>query len=230
MIAGQFRLLSTSLLDVFYPQSCHICKADLKLNEQHLCLSCLYDLPYISSSTTNQQSLNKIFWGRVEVNETYALMNYQRGNQTQELLQLIKYHNKQKLAHFLGEVLAEKISDDSIDCVIPIPLHPKKMQLRGYNQAAAIARGIADKLNKQCSDKWLKRKTHNPSQTAVTKFERWSNVRDIFEVHQPKKFIGKHILLVDDVLTTGATMEACIQKLLRIEDCKVSVATLAARI
>ncbi|MCB9225009.1 MAG: phosphoribosyltransferase family protein [Crocinitomicaceae bacterium] len=180
--------------------------------------------------STQTESLNKLFWGRVDVHQVYSLFNYQKGNQVQDLLHLIKYQKKTKLAEHLGERLAEEIPKSGLDMIIPIPLHPKKLRKRGFNQSTLIARGIHKRLQVPINEKLVKRVKHNPSQTTVSKYDRWENVRSIFDVSDHEKLKNKHLLIVDDVLTTGATIEACVKQLIGIEGCKVSIATLAARI
>lgn len=230
-IVHQAKIISTAMLDVVYPNHCATCAQDLNSNEQFLCLTCLYDLPYIAADKSNELRLNQLFWGREDVQNTFSLFNYQKGNQVQDLLHLIKYQKKTNLARFFGAKLGQVISSAAeIDCIIPVPLHPKKLKTRGFNQSSLIAKGISDTLTLPVNEKLVKRIVHNPTQTSVSKYERWNNVRDIFQVPNPSKLIGKHVLLVDDVLTTGATLEACIKQLLKVENCKVSVATLAARI
>jgi len=230
-VASQFRTISGAFLDVFYPNICQICTIDLNMNERHVCLSCAHDLPYIGQNKKELQKLEKLFWGRVEVKQVYSLLNYQRGNQTQRLLHLLKYKQKKKLGHYFGEVLGEVITDsDQFHAIIPVPLHPKKERLRGFNQSRVIADGIAAKTKIPINETCLIRNSHNLSQTTFSKYDRWDNVRRIFSVKQSEKLENKHLLLVDDVLTTGATIEACILELLKIKNCTVSIATLAARI
>jgi ComF family protein len=165
------------------------------------------------------------------VDHTYSLFNYQKGNQVQDVLSLIKYQQKTRFAQFLGAKLAEQIPKQvQFDFIIPVPLHPKKKKLRGFNQSALIAKGIQERINVPVNERILKRVAHNPSQTTVTKYERWENVKDIFKLIKPSRIEGRHVLLVDDVLTTGATIEACLKQLLTVDGCSVSVATLAVRI
>lgn len=230
-IAAQVKYVAAASLDVVYPNYCVVCDRDLVQNEYHICLSCLYDLPYISSDKQNAEKLNKLFWGRVDVQNTFALFNYQKGNQVQDILHHIKYKNKTKLAEYLGCKLAVCVNNTTpIDYVLPVPLHPKKKRIRGFNQSTIIAKGITKILDIPLNEKLLERVHHNPSQTEFSKYDRWENVRSIFAVVNPNKLIGKHVLLVDDVLTTGATIEACAKQLLMVQDCKVSIATLAARV
>jgi ComF family protein len=181
--------------------------------------------------SADQQKLNQLFWGRVQIEDIRSLMIYQKGNKVKDVLQQLKYQNKTKLAQHLGKLLGEQLSTEQIyQAIIPIPLHPKKLKLRGFNQSKVIADGIKEVLDVPIQNNWIRRIHHNPSQTKVSKYERWNNVRSIFEVPKPEKFKNKHVLVIDDVLTTGATLEACVALLNKIEGCKVSVATLAARV
>lgn len=231
VLIQQLKIITGATLDIFYPNNCEICQAGLNFGESHICLSCLYDLPYLIKEEHSNESLQKLFWGRAQVEQTHALFNYQKGNQVQDILHLIKYKNKKKLAEFLGEKLGKQISaTNKLDYIVPIPLHPKKLRLRGFNQASLIAHGINKAIQVPVQENLVKRIKHNPSQTTVSKYDRWENVRSIFKIAHPKKLIDKHVLLVDDVLTTGATIEACISHFMKIEGCKVSVATLAARV
>jgi competence protein ComFC len=231
VIKQQFKIIANSTADIFFPNQCEICQVDLILEEEHICLSCLYDLPYIKDIDERQESLNQLFWGRAATSNTFSLFNYQKGNQIQDILHLIKYKKKTKLGEYLGEKLGDSFKNKVVfDHILPVPLHPKKLRQRGFNQSSVIAKGLEKALNIKVNEKILKRVKHNPSQTTVNKYDRWENVRSIFEVRKPKKLINKHVLLVDDVLTTGATIEACLKQLLQIEGCKVSVATLAARV
>jgi ComF family protein len=222
--------ISKAFVDVFYPDHCQICKTSLHLKEKYVCLSCAYDLPFIEQSRFAQNSLNQRFWGRVEVQLVYSLLDYQKGNQAQTLLHQIKYHRKQKLGFYLGQLLAKNIMNhEQYDLILPIPLHPKKLRIRGFNQSTAIAHGIAKNTGVSVQERFLTRETFSRSQTKFSRFDRWDNVRNIFQVRHSKALEGKKVLLVDDVLTTGATLEAAIRELLKVKAVEVSVATIAAR-
>ena len=126
-IVNHIRLISNSLVDLIYPQHCEICNIDLTNKEQFLCLGCRYDLPYISQSKHTLETLEKLFWGRVKVEHVIALLNYQKGNQTQKLLHQLKYNKKTKLASHFGEMIGDLILDvNEVDYLVPVPLHPKK--------------------------------------------------------------------------------------------------------
>ena len=229
-ITNRIRLISNSLVDLIYPKHCEICNIDLTLNEDFLCLGCKYDLPYINQSQQTLETLSKLFWGRVTVENVIALLNYQKGNQTQKILHELKYHSKTKLAIHFGEMIGELIPNiKEIDYLIPVPLHPKKKRIRGFNQSTVIANGIHKTTNIPIIEQAMIRNTFNTSQTNFSKFDRWDNVKRIFTVTKPELLKNKHVILIDDVLTTGATIEACVQELLKVKGCKVTIAVLAAR-
>lgn len=230
-LKNKISFVSNSFIDIIYPNDCVICKTHLLHNENYLCLTCRFDLPYINQSQHTQDSLQKLFWGRVNIEKVYSLLNYQRGNQVQKILHLLKYNDKTKLAEHFGEKLGYSMKNKGVfDFLVPVPLHPKKYKIRGYNQSTIISKGVQKVLNVDINEKVLIRNSYNKSQTNFSKFDRWGNVSSIFSVIHPKLLINKHVLLIDDVLTTGATIEACVKELLKIEGCKVSIATLAARI
>ncbi len=229
--SNQVKLVSNSMLDVIYPNNCSICSTNLNGNESYLCLNCKYDLPYINQLPTNVESLQKLFWGRVDVKQIFALLNYQKGNQTQKILHQLKYNKKTKLAQHFGEMIGDLVkSSEKYAYLIPVPLHPKKKRIRGFNQSTVIAKGMLKTTNIPILEKVIKRTEFNKSQTNFSKYDRWDNVRNIFSIVKPKLLENKHVILIDDVLTTGATIEACIKELLKVKGCQVSVAVLAARI
>lgn len=228
---GQIKYASQSALQLIYPASCCICENDLMLSESHVCSKCAYDLPYITNNEQDVTKLSKLFWGRVEIQQIHSYLNYQKGNSVQAILHQIKYKSRPKIAIHFGRLLAKSIpKDHSYSCIVPVPLHPKKFAKRGFNQSTAIAEGLAEILEIPINEKCIRRNSYNESQTKFSKYDRFENVRSIFTVTKPEQIKGQHILLVDDVLTTGATIEACAAELLCIEGCKVSIATLAARV
>lgn len=228
-VKEQITHLISAMNAILFPELCINCQQSLKANQKFICLSCSLHLPY-----ENNSHLNSIFWGRVDIAHSITLLEFKKGNITQKLLHQIKYKGKRKLAKHLGEKLGNKINSEEwcndIDFIIPIPLHPKKEQKRGYNQAFEIAKGIAEKINIPIENNVLKRVSHNITQTSKSKFERWENVKRIFEVKYPEKIKGKHILVIDDAITTGATLESALRSLKEIPNCTVSIATLAIAI
>lgn len=227
----QLHQFSDSFIDIFYPKTCLVCSSSLYLTENHICVACAYDLPYIVQSELVLQNLQRLFWGRVQIENVFALLNYQKGNQVQRLLHLLKYQQRTKLGIYYGEILGESLPKGlGFDLIVPVPLHAKKLQQRGYNQSTTIAKGISSVLRIPVEEKVIIRNSYNLSQTKFTKYDRWDNVRSIFTIVDEKKLRNKHVLLIDDVLTTGATIEACAKELVKIENCTVSIATLAARV
>jgi ComF family protein len=230
-MATSLKFIIQSAIQAIYPENCCICKADLVRGESFICYSCSYDLPYLKNSENDRKRLNSLFTGRVPVERVYALLNYQKGNQVQTILHTIKYKMRPGLAEQLGKQLAEQIKPESkFDGIVPLPLHPKKERLRGFNQSKAIADGMSEVLNIPVLNNVIIRNTSNVSQTKFSKYDRYENVRSIFTVTQNERIKNKRLLLIDDVLTTGATIESCAGELLKAEGCKVSIATLAARI
>lgn len=218
-----------ALLDIFYPNICQVCSVSLVTGEKFICIKCFFDLPFLEPNQETMSQLQKRFWGRVEVDQVYSLLDYQKGNTTQSLLHEIKYKGKKKLGEYLGELLGEQI-DSLYDFIIPVPLHKKKQRHRGYNQSEIIANGICRIIDVPININCLKRTHYSRSQTRFTRFDRWENVTDIFALSQIDKVKNKKVLLVDDVLTTGATLESAARKLLEIEGVKLSIATIAIRV
>ncbi|MBI3134118.1 MAG: ComF family protein [Bacteroidetes bacterium] len=227
-----FNHLLRSTLQVIYPELCCICQANLVRGEYHVCTACAFDLPYITGNQQDVTKLSKLFWGRVTIEQVHSLFNYQKGNHVQTILHAIKYKSRPRIATHFGTVLAKSIpADHGLTCIVPVPLHPKKERKRGFNQSQAIAEGLSAVLELPLYNRYVIRNAFNESQTKFSKYDRYENVRSIFTVVKPKLLEKQHVLLVDDVLTTGATIESCAAELLTaVPGCKVSIATLAARV
>ncbi|MFK8039613.1 MAG: ComF family protein [Crocinitomicaceae bacterium] len=225
------QFVTHSVLDIFFPNNCELCQKHLTHKESFICLECKFNLPYIDRHQLMLESIQKIFWGRIEIEKVYSVYNYQKGNQTQRILHEIKYKNKTKLAIHLGEIIGSLIpKNHTFDLIIPIPLHPKKLKKRGYNQSQLLAEGVQQTNAIPIDNNSVVRTGINQSQTQFSKYDRWDNVKGIFKLKDNNNLAGKHILIVDDVLTTGATIEACAAAILSKVDCKISVATLATRV
>jgi len=156
---------------------------------------------------------------------------YNKGNAVQQLVHKLKYRGMKEIGIFLGEALGREMAgvldDSSISCIIPVPLHPKKLRKRGFNQSEVIAQGISNITGLPVNTSVLCRKSFTSTQTRKSKYERWQNVESIFGLRDPEKIKNSHILLVDDVITTGATIEACAHTLLQYEGVRLSVAAVA---
>lgn len=220
-----------NLLSLFYPRLCVGCGDALQQNEQHLCLHCMMHLPETNFHKNHDNPLMNIFAGRVKVEEVASLLYYKKGNSVQHILHALKYKGQKELGSYLGEyygrLLVQEPRFQSVDFIIPIPLHPKKQRKRGYNQSEWIAKGLSAGMGKPYRTDILTRAQFTETQTKKSRFNRWENVKEVFVATEDEAIHGLHLLVCDDVLTTGATMEAAIQQLLTLPDVKVSVVTLA---
>lgn len=223
------------VMHLVYPDMCLICSTELPSSAVQLCHLCETSLRYTYYETFKEaSSLDKLFWGRANLHATYALLHFEKETSTQEILHHIKYKNKTQLAQEMGVRIGKKLKIDAekygeIDALIPIPMHPKKQYLRGYNQSVFIAEGISKTIGSPVNIDFLTKNTNTQSQTKKGRFLRWDNVSEVFQVNTKKLKDVKHIAIVDDVVTTGATIEACILKIREeLPNIKITVISLAA--
>lgn len=221
----------SDVLELLFPSLCITCGERLISQEKYVCFNCWNDLPVTRFHTDLENKVAQLFWGRVNLENATAFFSYKKGSNYQQLIHFIKYRGLKELGYEtglrFGHVLNESVNYREVDLIVPVPLHPKKEKRRGYNQCRWIARGIAESMEKELETDNLFRKIFTTTQTRKNRYERWQNVEGIFGIHHPEVFRGKHILLVDDVVTTGSTLEACAYQLLQLNNTKVSVATLA---
>ena len=221
----------TDFLNLLFPSLCIVCGENLHKHEHQLCISCLHNIPKTNYHLAANNPIEKRFWGKVPINRGTAFFFFQKGSPFQKVLHSLKYRNNQEIGELLGKYAAIELLDSvdfsSIDVVIPVPLHPKKHKTRGYNQSECIGKGLSKILEKPIDITSLIRIRENTTQTKKTVFERYENTEGIFIIQNQNILTGKHVLLVDDVLTTGSTLEACIRALIEIEGVKVSIFTLA---
>lgn len=217
------------IFHLFFPVKCIGCDEVLPVQEKMLCPSCRGGLPETHFEKTIDNPLAQLFWGRVNLARCYALYYFTKHGIVQNMLHLLKYGGRKDVGVFLGKRLAKKILEAGLayDMVIPVPLHHKKMKIRGYNQAEMIALGIAETLRISCRTDILVRKVFTDTQTKKNKWERYLNVKEVFDIDNPNDIFGKRILVVDDVITTGATIEAGIRLLLEHKPGELSVAAIA---
>ena len=219
-------------ISLFYPRLCAGCATSLVRGEEVLCLNCLGDLPRTNYHLYNENPVSQIFEGRVNITLATSFCRFDKGGRLQHLLHELKYKGNcevgQKMGILFGYDLIQSALFKDIDAIIPVPLHPKKEKKRGYNQSVEICKGLSESMNRPIITGNLLRTIHTASQTRKGRFERWENVSGIFNVKNDAELIGKHLLLVDDVVTTGATLEACCEPLLQIPGVRVSIATLAS--
>lgn len=220
----------TSLVELVYPNLCVSCNQPLYKGEVAVCTKCRTQLPYTRFHDDKENIVAKLFWGRTRIENATSYFYFRKGSRFQKILHAIKYQNGEQVGMEVGKWFGGELKMsvfNQVDCIIPVPLHPKKFKKRGYNQSERIARGISETLGKPLITDALQRVVENPTQTRKSRYARWANVEGIFEVSKPQLLTNKHILIVDDVVTTGSTLEACAQALLKIENVKVSIATLA---
>ncbi|APD06826.1 amidophosphoribosyltransferase [Flavobacteriaceae bacterium UJ101] len=213
------------LFQLFFPKYCTHCQNTLLKEETIICNKCYQKLPFRFQSYHNElkENLNCLF----KVEKAYSLLYFKDQSITSNLIYTLKYKKKPKIGYELGILLGERILDP-IDMIIPIPLHPKKQKKRGYNQSEEIAKGIAKKRNISIDLENLIRTKNNPSQAYLkNQTERLQNTLNIFEVLNPKLFENKHILLVDDIITTGSTVYNSAYPLLQIKNVRISVACIS---
>lgn len=225
------RALLSDLVNLVYPQVCAACGKRLQRQEEVLCLICEYTLPKTDYHLQPDNPVAKHFWGRVLLQNAAALYLFNKGERIQHLIHQLKYKGWKevgvKIGQIYGRMLAEASGYKEVNLILPVPLHPDKQKKRGYNQSDCFAQGLSETMHVPWSDSILLRSTYTDSQTKKSRFERWENVESIFVISNPDDIRNKHILLVDDVITTGATIEACASVLLATEGVKVSVAGMA---
>lgn len=219
------------LLSLFFPRLCAGCNTPLVKGEDLLCLNCLVDLPKNNFTDGKDNPFAQSFIGRINFCYATSYFNFDKGGRVQHLLHQLKYKGRKDIGYKLGLMFGIDLNLNpqfsEIDIIIPVPLHPRKQRSRGYNQSIEICKGISESVNKPLILKQVIRKVYNPTQTFKKRYDRWENVSGIFSVKNSIALSGKHILIVDDVVTTGATIEACCQPLLEIPGVKVSIAALA---
>lgn len=221
----------TDLFRLFYPEMCCGCDEQLIQNEQLICTNCRHDLPLTNFTSLSENDITQSFYGRVNVEKGYSLLFFRKEGITQKIIHELKYRGNEQIGTFfgnwLGEILLEKREFTDIDFIIPVPLHPKKLQQRGYNQVTKFGESLGKHLQIQFLENELVRVSATKTQTFKARFERFSNVDTKFLLKNPEIFNDKHILLIDDVITTGATLEACANEFQKSENCKISMVTMA---
>lgn len=214
----------------FLTERCVICKAKLLSNEQGVCLQCIYELPRTNNFNKPNNDIEILLAGRFPFVRIAAFSIFTKEGYLQSLVHELKYNNKPFIGELIGNIFGADMLQSSfintVDVIVPVPLHPIKKAIRGYNQAETFAKGLSQATSIPFSVEELIRIIHNPTQTKLSKSQRWENVEGIFDVRDICAFKNKHVLLVDDVITTGSTIEASAKALLKCNNVSISVATI----
>lgn len=230
-----YKLLKSVFSDffaLFYPEVCFACNRVLLKHEEVICNFCDIELPKTLFHTMKDNPLEKIFWGRVKLESVSARYYFRKKSKIQRLMHRLKYKGAKEVGIIIGEKYGHELLENpifrSVNVIVPIPLHPDKERIRGYNQSEMFGIGLSESMNIPQDTKHFLKVTSTESQTKKNRYNRWENVKEIFTIEDEDFFKGKHILLIDDIITTGATIEAAAQMLLKIEGVKVSVVGIAA--
>jgi len=219
------------LLYLFYPMYCAACDSPIFKNERLLCISCRNKLPLGNFHNLNAKKIEKVFYGRIKIENASSLLVFQKDGLVQKLIHNLKYHGREEIGIELGKWLGERLyslpSYHDIDCIVPVPLHRKRLVDRGYNQVEKFGIEIGKKLDASYIDSVLTKVSYHRKQSKHGRNARWMNTAETFGIQNESLLENKHILLVDDIITTGATIEACVEVLKRIPGIKISIATIA---
>ncbi|MBN2273182.1 MAG: ComF family protein [Bacteroidales bacterium] len=229
-LRDKLSVMGESLAGLFFPRLCPACSGVLYGNESILCLKCNCEFPRTGFHLDPANDTARLFWGRVMIKNAASFFFYQKGSRFQNIIHKVKYHNCRHLGMEMGRWYGHELVNTPFchaDLIHPVPLHVRKQRKRGYNQSELIAKGLSESLSLPMETGLVERVMYTDTQTRKSKYERWSNVEGIFRVIHPEKLKNKHVLLVDDVVTTGSTLEACAAPILSVEGTQVSILTLA---
>jgi len=216
---------------LFFPHICAGCGTDILPADNLLCASCYLRLPETGFPQTPGNIIERIFYGRLTLQVAGSAFYFTKDSLIQELIAALKYHGKREIGFYLGKLLGKQLSSsqrfNDVDLLLPLPLNVRKQKKRGYNQAEEICKGITAIWSKPINTTAVARNIFTETQTHKDRIGRWQTMKDVFVVEHPSAIEGKHLLLIDDILTTGATIEACGNAILNIPGTKLSVATVA---
>ncbi|WP_239000233.1 ComF family protein [Hyunsoonleella ulvae] len=220
-----------SLINLFFPKVCYACSNYLSDNEDTICINCRHDLPVTDFHFNDDDTLKNVLKGRANIEHATALFRFEKKGAVQQLIHTLKYKGAEHIGALLGDWLGGELNQveayKTIDMVIPVPMHAKKLKQRGYNQVAKFGQRIATALNAEYVDDVLVKISDTTSQTTKSRLARWYKNNEVFALKNILKIENKHVLLVDDIITTGATLEACCSVLNQTKAIKISIATMA---
>jgi ComF family protein len=220
-----------NLLNLFFPKICEACNNVLADNELVICVQCRHQLPITNFHFDDSEVVKKVVYGRVKLENATALLHFSKKGIVQQLLHNLKYRGHKYISGFFGKWLGAELSNieayKQVDVVVPVPLYKTKLRKRGYNQVTEFGKEIAKALNADYNDAVLIKTKATKTKVFEGRLSRWNDDGAVFAISENKSLQGKHILLVDDIITTGATVEACATELLKIDNIKLSLATMA---
>jgi ComF family protein len=223
--------LCDDLLSLLFPRLCHGCGKHLVKGEKLICTECIVQIPRTNYHNEVDNPVERLFWGRCSIEKATAFSFYHPEGRVKNLIHDLKYNGISDIGYELGKIFGNILAGSGFlkdtDIIIPVPLHPSKERKRGFNQSLVISRGIAEITGLPVDSTSLLRISGTATQTRKSRYERWLNVDGIFSVSDYSGIRGRHIVLVDDVITTGSTIESCANELLKAEGVKVSVVALA---
>lgn len=223
--------ISEAIDHFIFPHTCLGCSSDLLIKEDLLCTSCFAQLPFTHFFNQSPNPIEKIFYGRLNLEHAAANLFFTKDSLLQQLMVQLKYRGNKDAGYYLGKLMGLSLQQSNyyqtIDAIIPLPLNAKKEFKRGYNQAQIISEGISIVWNKPILNHAVERPIFTETQTHENRIQRWKNMEGVFTVINEDAIKNKHILLVDDVVTTGATLESCGAEILKIDGTKLSIATVA---
>jgi ComF family protein len=218
------------ILHLAFPHVCEGCGSDVIDKHHMLCLRCLDSLPYTHFENLQENLIEKIFWGRLPVTAASAQLYFTKESLVQRLINSFKYKGNKDLGIYLGKLMGNQLKASgrfsTVNALVPLPLFPSKEKKRGFNQAKILCDGIGEIMKIPVLTRSIIRNEHTDSQTKKSRVERWQNMEGKFEVADLNAITNKHILLVDDVVTTGATLEACGREMVSLKNTEISLATL----
>lgn len=228
---GYFYDLWDDVISLLFPRLCFGCGNNLMRNEELICTECYVMIPRTNYHLKPDNPVARLFWGRCMIERAAAFSFYTKESRIRRLIHQLKYKGVKEIGPLLGRIYGISLHSsgflDEIDLIIAVPLHPSKIRQRGYNQSDLISSGMSDATGIPVGTGIIIRKSATKTQTRKSRYDRWTNVQDMFSVTDPGRLKERHVLLVDDVITTGSTIEACASEILRVENARVSVAALA---
>lgn len=219
-------------LHLFFPRICPACQGALQHHERVICFICRNTLPQTGYHLQPDNPVARLFWGRIPIHTAASYYFFKKSGKVQQLLHELKYGNQPEIGEEIGELYGPELLKAPLfsdaDLIIPVPLHAERLASRGYNQSETFANGLARGMRNTAVNDLLVRNVHTESQTRKSRFARWQNVYEAYSVVRPERLLNKHIMLVDDVITTGATIEACAKQLFQAGVAKITIASIAA--